>query len=90
MSTIVKAHTSIVGDTGYNCHSRNFFKELDKLVNIQVRNFTVGSTWNGYKDEPHNDEYYMDDQLKKMLVEQTLHTPNGREEFPLYNSYGNK
>ena len=90
MSFTVKAHTSIVGDTGYNCHSRNFFKELDKLVNVQVRNFTVGSTWNGYKDEPHNDEYYMDDQLKKMLVEQTLHTPNGREEFPLYNSYGNK
>lgn len=87
---LVKAHTSMIGETGYNCHSRNFFKELDKLVQVQVRNFTVGSSWVGYNnDEPHNDEYYMDDQLKKMLVSQTLNTPNGREEFPLYSSYTN-
>ncbi len=87
---IVKAHTSIIGDTGYNCHSRNFFKELDKLIPIQVRNFTVGSSWVGYNnDEPHNGEYYIDNQLKKILVEQTLNTPNGREEFPIYSSYKN-
>jgi len=89
--SIVKAYTSIIGDTGYNCHSRNFFKELDKLIPVQVRNFTIGSSWEGYNnDEPHNNEYYIDDQLKTMLVEQTLHTPNGRENFPLYTRYKNE
>jgi FkbM family methyltransferase len=88
---VVKAHTSIIGETGYNCHSRNFFKELDKLVQVQVRNWTVGSSWRGYNnDEPHNNEYYIDDQLKRMLVEQTLTTPSGDgESFPLYERYKN-
>lgn len=87
---IIKAHTSIIGDTGYNCHSRNFFKALHKIIPVQVRNFTVGSSWEGYNnDEPHNKEYYMDDVLKEMLVDQTLNTPNGREEFPLYQNYKN-
>jgi autotransporter strand-loop-strand O-heptosyltransferase len=88
---IIKAHTSMIGETGYNCHSRNFFKSLDKLNTVQVRNFTIGSTWNGYNnDEPHNDEYYIDDQLKRMLVEQTLNTPDGRQDFPLYIGYKNE
>lgn len=88
---VVKVHTSFIGETGYNCHSRNFFKALNKLVPVQIRNYTVGSTWNGYNnDEPHNKEYYMDDILKTMMVEQTLNTPNGREEFPLYTRYKNE
>ena len=91
MSNVIKAHTSIIGDTGYNCHSRNFFKELHKIIPVQVRNFTIGSSWDGYNnDEPHNGEYYIDDQLKTMLVEQTLHTPDGRKEFPLYQNYKNE
>lgn len=85
---LVKAHTSIIGDTGYNCHSRNFFKALDELIPVQVRNYTIGSTWRGYNsDNPHDNEYYMDDQLKTMLVEQTLSTPNSKQEFPLYTQY---
>ena len=88
---IVKAHTSLIGDTGYNCHSRNFFKALNNIIPVQVRNYTVGSTWIGYNnDEPHNNEYYIDDVLKKMLVEQTLHTQNGDTEFPLYRNYKNE
>lgn len=88
---IIKAHTSIIGDTGYNCHSRNFFKALHRILPVQVRNFTIGSSWEGYNnDEPHNKEYYIDDVLKTMLVEQTLNTPNGREEFPLYTRYRNE
>jgi FkbM family methyltransferase len=90
MSIVVKAHTSIIGETGYNTHSRNFFKELNKIFQVQVRNWTVGSSWVGYmNDEPHNNESYIDDQLKKILVEQTLGTPNGDEEFPLYTKYEN-
>lgn len=85
---IVKAHTSIIGDTGYNCHSRNFFKSLDKIVPVKVRNFTVGSKWNGYvNDEVHDGEYYMDDQLRTMLTDQTLYTSEGKKDFPLYQKY---
>lgn len=86
----VKAHTSIIGETGYNCHSRNFFKALQNLTPVQVRNFTVPSYWNGYfGDECFNQEYYIDDQLKTMLVEQTLHTDAGLKEFPLYKKWKN-
>lgn len=90
MSIVIKAHTSIIGETGYNTHSRNFFKELNKLFKVQVRNWTVGSSWAGYtNDEPHNNEYYIDDELKTILTEQTLGTPDGHREFPLYNKYKN-
>lgn len=87
----VFAHTSIIGNTGYNNHSRNFFKALDNLVPVQVRNFTIGSNWRGYtNDEPHNDEPYVDEQLKKMLVSQSLLTISGKHEnFPLYVNYPN-
>lgn len=87
----VFAHTSIIGHTGYNNHARNFFKALDKLVPVQVRNFTIGSNWKGYvNDEPHNNEPYVDEQLKKMLVSQSLLTVSGKHEnFPLYVNHPN-
>lgn len=90
--SIVKAHTSLIGDTGYNNHSKNFFKELSKLCQLQVRNFTVGKTWKGYdNDEPHNNEPYVDDTLKYILTEQTLNEPDGsRKEYPLYSAYKNE
>jgi FkbM family methyltransferase len=87
---IVKAHTSIIGDTGYNVHSRNFFKALNQFFQVQIRNWTIGDSWVGYNDdEPHNGEYYIDHQLKTMLSEQTLSTPNGNNDFPLYQNYPN-
>ena len=92
MSIKIKAHTSIIGETGYNCHSRNFFKALNSLEDLRVdaRNWTIGSTWTGYNnDEPHNDEYYIDTELKTILTQQTLQTPNGSQEFPLYLNYLN-
>lgn len=90
--TIVKAHTSLIGETGYNIHSRNFFKSLSSLYQLQIRNFTIGKTWKGYNnDEPHNDEYYIDDTFKNILTEQTLNEPDGsRKEYPLYSSYKNE
>lgn len=86
------AHTSIIGHTGYNNHSRNFFKALDNIIPVQVRNFTIGSNWKGYtNDEPHNDEPYVDNQLKKMLFQQSLWTSTDKyEEFPLYVKYPNE
>lgn len=88
----VFAHTSIIGHTGYNNHSRNFFKALDNIIPVQVRNFTIGSNWKGYtNDEPHNGEPYVDNQLKKMLYQQSLWTSSNKyEEFPLYVKYPNE
>lgn len=87
MSIVIKAHTSLIGETGYNCHSRNFFKALNKIYPVQVRNWTVGPTWTEYSDEPHNGESYMDDELKRMLSWQTLFTPTGTEDFPIYQDH---
>lgn len=85
---LIKAHTSIIGETGYNCHARNFFKSLNKLVPVKVRNWTIGDSWKGYfNDEPHNNEYYIDNELKTMLDSQSLGTPDGHKDFPLYKRY---
>lgn len=78
----VRANTSFVGQTGYNAHSRDFFTELSKLVNLRVRNFTVGKSWNGlgailfngkYGD-PHKNEQYMTEYQRKLISEQTLYS----------------
>lgn len=89
--TLVRAHTSIIGETGYNTHSRNFFKALNKFTRVMVRNWTIGENWKGYtNDEPHNLEPYVDEELKRMLVAQTLLTPSGPIDFPLYSQYHQK
>jgi len=36
----VLAHTSFLGHTGYNNHSRNFFTHLNKYIPTRVRNFS--------------------------------------------------
>ena len=36
----VKAHTSFLGHTGYNNHSKNFFTSLNKYIPTRVRNYT--------------------------------------------------
>ena len=66
----VFAHTSYIGQGGYNQHTRDFFRHLSKLIDIKVRNFTIGNSWLGIDktDEPHNDETYINDVDKKILV----------------------
>jgi hypothetical protein len=54
----IYAHGSYVGDTGYNQHTRDFFRHLDKHADIKVRNFTVGKSWNGYNENAHDNEHY--------------------------------
>mgnify|MGYP006947663963 CR=1 FL=1 len=61
------AHGSYIGNTGYNHHTRDFFRHLSKHAQIKFRNFTVGSGWKGMSEEPHNDEYYFNDIDKKLL-----------------------
>ena len=68
----VLAHTSYIGTGGYNQHARDFFRHLSKLIDIKVRNFTIGSSWKDFDEEPHNGEDYLNDTDKKLLSIQSL------------------
>ena len=81
----IQAHTSFIGTTGYANHAQSFFTELDKLTSIKVRNFTVGKSWQGPNNTPHNKEPYITPQMKKMLHLQTLFNKDGsRNDLPIY------
>jgi len=86
----VYAYGSYVGTTGYNNHTRDFFRKLSELCEIKFNNFTIGDSWKGYKDNPHDEETYIDDLDKKILIEQTLwgkgETLNSH---PIYKKYPN-
>lgn len=80
-------HGSYVGNTGFNHHTRDFFRELSNYFQIKVRNYTVGSTWTGYNESAHDNEPYLNDVDKKLLYQQTLWNNDGtRSEYPLYPS----
>jgi autotransporter strand-loop-strand O-heptosyltransferase len=68
----IYGHGSYVGNTGYNQHTRDFFRHLSKHAQIKFRNFTVGNTWKGMSSEPHNEEPYFNDVDRKILYEQIL------------------
>lgn len=84
------AHTSYIGNTGYNAHSRSFFRHLSKLNEVKIRNFTVGNKFVNSSNEPHNQESYLDDLDKKLLDSQTLWDGNNREDHSIYSNYPNK
>jgi autotransporter strand-loop-strand O-heptosyltransferase len=89
MKPKVYAHGPYIGPTGYANHTRDFFRHLSKYLNVKVRNFPVGKTWEGYKDEPHNNEPYLNDLDKKLLVEQTLFVDYERQDSSIYKNYEN-
>ncbi len=68
----IYAHGSYVGNTGYNQHTRDFFRHLSKHAKIKLRNFTIGNSWNGYNLTPHDGELYLNDTDKEILYEQIL------------------
>ncbi len=79
------AHGSYIGNTGYNQHTRDFFRGLSKHVQLKVRNFTIGSSWNGMSSEPHNNEPYFNEIDKKILYQQILfNTDKTRSNYPIY------
>jgi len=78
-------HGSYIGSTGYNQHTRDFVRHLSDITDIKVRNFTIGKTWKGYSEEPHNDEDYFNEKDRKVLYQQILNTPTGRENFQIYS-----
>ena len=85
----IYAHGSYIGTTGYNNHTRDFFRKLHNHCDIKLRNFTVSSYWNGHSDEAHNREPYLNDVDKTILYEQTVWTGNGnREDLRMYKNYG--
>ena len=60
----VKAHTSFLGHTGYNNHSKNFFTNLNKYIPTRVRNYS-------YCD----DLSYLKPEERSLLIEQEWKDP---------------
>jgi FkbM family methyltransferase len=82
----ILAHTCFIGTTGYSNHSRSFFTALNKLHTVKVRNFTIGNSWKGMSRTPHDGESYITDEMKNMLIFQTLNNKDGsRSDLPIYN-----
>jgi autotransporter strand-loop-strand O-heptosyltransferase len=87
MKPKVYAHCSYIGTTGFNNHSRDFFRELSKHCELKIRNFTVGDSWNGYSVTCHDGENYLTDLDRKLLYKQLLWVRDGvMEDFNLYPS----
>lgn len=81
----VYVHGSYIGTTGYNQHTRDFFRELSKQLQLKVRNFTIGKTWNGYNETPHDNEPYINEIDKSILYEQILwNNDGGRDNYKIY------
>jgi len=81
----IYAHGSYIGDTGYNQHTRDFFRHLNKHAEIKVRNFTIGRSWTGYNENAHDNEHYFNPTDKKLLYKQVLwNTDKTRSDYPLY------
>ena len=85
----ILAHTCFIGSTGYANHARSFFTALNKYHTVKVRNFTIGNGWEGMNPTPHDKETYITDEMKDMLILQTLFNKDGREDQPMYGYKGN-
>lgn len=84
------AHGSYVGTTGYNNHTRNFFRALSDYFLIKVRNFTIGAGWEGHNDTPHDKESYIDDLDRKILHQQSLWDNDKKlNHHPIYTNFEN-
>ena len=84
----VFGHGSYIGTTGYSNHTRDFFRGISNHLPIKTRNFTVGKSWKGLSDEPHNEEKYLTEKDKKILHMQTTFNPNGGlEDHFIYSNY---
>jgi len=81
----ILAHAPFIGTTGYANHARSFFTALNKYHQVKVRNLTVGGSWSGYNNTPHDGESYITDEMKEMLHQQTLiNGDNSRTDYPIY------
>jgi len=79
------AHGSYIGNTGYNQHTRDFFRHLSEHADIKVRNYTIGEGWKTYNLTPHDDEHYFNEIDKKLLYQQILWDGDKvRRDYPIY------
>ena len=86
----ILAHTSFIGKTGYANHSKSFFCALNKYHTVKVRNLTIGDSWKGMNNTPHDGEPYITDEMKDMLILQTLfNADKSRSDHPMYDYDGN-
>jgi len=86
----ILAHAPFIGTTGYANHARSFFVALNKYHTVKVRNLTIGNSWKGMNPSPHDGEPYMTDEIKDMLILQTLFNGDGsRDDHPMYGYKGN-
>ena len=83
----IYAHGSYVGNTGYNQHTRDFFRHLSKHAKIKLRNFTIGNSWKGYNLTPHDGEPYFNDTDREILYEQILWDNKGEGKRSNYKIY---
>jgi len=60
----VVAHSSFLGHTGYNNHSRNFFTHLNNNIPVRVRNYTYTK-----------DLTYLRPEERALLIEQKWSDP---------------
>ena len=89
MDIKVFGHGPYIGTTGYNNHTRDFFRGLSTYFPLKFRNFTVGKSWGDMNDEPHNEEPYFIDLDKNILHQQTLMGENNsRRDHNMYSNYG--
>ena len=85
MKPKIFVHGSYIGTTGYNNHTRDFFRELSNYVDLKIRNFTIGGSWQGLSNNCHDGEPYFTDLDKKLLYEQILWISNdSRDNFKIY------
>ena len=84
----ILAHAPFIGTSGYANHARSFFVALNKHHTVKVRNFTIGNSWAGMNDRPHDNEPYFTDEMGDMLIQQTLWDQDGKRTD--YNMYGYK
>jgi len=83
----LQVHGSYIGHTGYNHHTRDFLRRLEKYCKIRIRNFSIGNSWTSMSETPHDGEPYITDQDKRILYQQTLWTEKPhRSDFKMYQS----
>jgi FkbM family methyltransferase len=85
----ILAHTCFIGTTGYANHARSFFTALEKYHTVKIRNLTIGNSWSGMSDRPHDGEPYFTKQIENMLILQTLYNQDGsRNDHRMYGYKG--
>ena len=80
-------HGCYIGTTGYNNHTRDFVRHLSDISDIKVRNYTIGKSWVGLSNTPHDGEDYLNDTDRKVLYEQVLYNSDKtRNNHKIYRS----